>query len=581
MTRTQLSLLLGLALLLAGGLFLILEGGPDHAERVGLSGPGQAAESSHPRTAPDVAQREPRGLTEEEQAEAEAVATTVVLPLKIELELVAAAGRLAAPGEKPQGSDATARLRGSVHTAEGTGVRGDAEFVAGPNKGRVLELDGTGRFGANDLYPGLSLVHLRGRGVPGALREVLLREDREAQLNVGFGRSATVYGEVRDRANRTLPGVRVVFDGQEVMTDEEGVFQLRHVASGKVTVFLSKPGFADLRSVEYISAGKTVALGELRYTLDEGASLRIALPDRVGTGAPAQVVLSSPLEPSFGGRERKYPWHSRNPITLYAGETVEVDGLPAARVRIQVFQPGAVVEPATRETTLVPGEVRTETFRMKPAQTLSGRVLQGGRPADRALVQLEMPDLTGASIVRRGGALGRAQPELDVLPLAPGTRQKVFTGADGRFELSAMEDLSAVRYLTATSADGRAWAGRVVRHGEYEVDLELGASGGETATLTLETSTRHQALPVEYSVDGVPHAALLKPGERLVIEDLPAGTWRYSARWGGEEIQRPTPLEVEGEADLFVPLPEGAVDGQPKHLRDSLRPSHARFGRRG
>jgi hypothetical protein len=203
-----------------------------------------------------------------------------------------------------------------------------------------------------------------------------------------------------------------------------------------------------------------------------------------------------------------------------------------------------------------------------------------GKPAERALVQLEAPDMTGATIGARGGTLGRAQVELDLFGHAPSARQTVLTGADGRFELSANEELSAVRYLTARSADGRSWAGVAVKKGQYEVDLELATKQESRAKLTIETSTRFQALPVLYTINGEPHQALLPAGERLELEDLPAGAWRYSARWGNEVIQAPTPIEVEGEVDLFVPLPEGAVQGQSKQMRDSMQVPNAGAVRR-
>ena len=580
---TQKILLLLLALLLAGigvGVAMLLLESP-HDAATGLSGPIHSESPALAAPEEAVVERAPRGLTQEELDRADELATTVVLPLKLELELVASVGKLSAPGAEPMGSDATARLRGSAHTAAGTGLSGEARFVAGPNEGRVLELDDGGRFGANDLYPGLSLVHITGRGVPGALREVLLREQREAQLNLGFGRPAVVFGQVFDRKNNFVEGARVVMDGQETVTDDRGVFQFVRMTSGKVPVFLSKQGFADARSVEYITAGTTLALGKLKYVLDESASLRVSLSERVGTGAPAQVILSRPLEASFAGRERKFPWHLKNPTRLYAGESVEIDGLPPGRLRIQVFQPGAVVEPSTSEVTLVSGEQASVVFHLTPSAVLRGQVLLAGRPAERALVQLEAPDMTSATISARGGTLGRAQVELDLFGHAPSARQTVLTGADGRFELSANEELSGVRYLTARSADGRSWAGVAVKKGQHEVTLELTEKQEDRGKLTIETSTRFQALPVLYTINGEPHQALLPPGERLELEDLPAGAWRYSARWGSELIQAPTPIEVEGEVDLFVPLPEGAIQGQSKEMRDSMQVPNAGGVRRG
>ncbi|HIG11303.1 MAG: hypothetical protein ABGY71_11060 [bacterium] len=572
-------LFLPLALLalaaLGGGVFYSLGGDPRGDGRAlsrGFSAEDEALDAPAVVTEDDS----PRALTSGEIDQAAELSTTVVFPLQIEFELLSTRGRLSSPGVPDMGYDATARLRGSVHDSNGKGVVGQAEFVAGANTGRVLVLGPKGRFGANDLYPGLGLVRITGRGVPGALREVRLREKRSTRLNIGFGRSAVVFGQVFDRRNNFVAGVRVEMDGQIQETDEEGVFRFVRMTSGKLPVFLSKPGYADLRQEARITAGTTIEKGRLSYTLEEEARLRIVLPDRVGTGAPARVKITRPLEARFAGRERKYPWHQKSDITLYAGETREIFGLPSGRVRVEVFQPGAMVEPAARETTLIAGKARTLTFSMSATPILAGRVLFDGNPAVGAVVQLEAPDITGASIVARGGALGRAQAEVNLAGPASSARQTVVTGADGRFVFSACESIAPLRYLTARSADGRAWAGRPVEAGVREADLELAVAKTEGVSLTLETSSRFQALPVEYAVNGKPYAALLAPDERLEIEGLTRGIWRYTARWAGDRIGQPTTIVLEEDQDLFIPLPAGAIQGQSADLRRSLRGSQAR-----
>jgi hypothetical protein len=98
----------------------------------------------------------------------ESLDTTVVFPLEVVLELKALDGA----DETQLRQGARSRLSGMVLDAAGEGRRAEVRFVGGLNQGRVLFCDGLGRFGANDLYPGLALVQLSGGGLPSCLREM-------------------------------------------------------------------------------------------------------------------------------------------------------------------------------------------------------------------------------------------------------------------------------------------------------------------------------------------------------------------------------------------------------------------------
>ena len=105
--------------------------------------------------------------------------------------------------------------------------------LAGANAGRVLHADATGRFGAVDLYPGLSLVEVRGPGTLGSRRELRLRRGQEQLLNIGYGRPGVVFGKVQDSSGAGIAGADVVVDGTRVTTDAEGRFTM-DVRSGTV-----------------------------------------------------------------------------------------------------------------------------------------------------------------------------------------------------------------------------------------------------------------------------------------------------------------------------------------------------------
>jgi len=561
-------LILALAAL-AGVLWTLSDAGPGESV-AGLEHGGGGAVQEEPDAR--AALPDSRGLAAPPRVD-EDLSTTVVIPLEVELELVEAKARLDDDGAPPLGSAATARLRGSMHGADGRGLRGHVEFVAGPNRGRVLDTDDEGRFGAHDLLSGLSLVALRAPGVPGAEREVLLREKRESQLNVGFGRPASVRGLVRDHNNVPLPGATVVVDGQETVTDDVGRFYFARVASGKVPIYVMKPGYASQRQMQAFTAGMNLPTDSLKFNLRPAATLRVQIPERIGLGIPGQLFLSGPLD---GTGQRGYPWHLKSPIAVHGGETVEIEDLPAGRVRLQYFRAGAVARPAVVHETLIEGQTRDVTIHLEPAALLAGVVKSGGSPVSGARVRLEAPDVSGASVTAMGERFGRATLEMEVLSRMPPAVQTTITGGDGRFRFSAAEQLSSVRYLTATSADGKAWAGRVVRKGEKEVELLLEPAREGLAGLRIETSERFQALPVDYVVDGRPDSTLLAPGARLAIEGLPEGSWKVRVNWGGEVILRDVPLELHEVEDLFIPLPEGAIQGQSKQLRDALKVGSAR-----
>jgi hypothetical protein len=559
--RVVLPLLIVMLAALAGVLWTVYGGAPGElAGELELGpardpGPSVALETSLPSGS--------RSLPTPARADQD-LSTTVTLPLELDFELIEAQAKLAAEGAPPMNSDKTARLRGSMHGADGRGLLGQVEFVAGPNRGRVLETDAQGSFGTNDLYPGLSLVALRAPGTPGAEREVLLRQEREAQLNVGFGRPAIVRGLVKDENNVPIPTAKVTMDGQETLTDAEGHFYFSRMTSGKVPLYVSKPGFASLRRMHAVTAGMTTSSDKFTFTLAQAATLRVVVPERVGLGRPAELFVGGPLD---GTGERSYPWHLKSPVSIQGGESIELEDLPAGRIRLQLFRPGALAEPAVIEEVLVAGSEKTVTFHLVPAQVLAGVVRTKGAPVQGALVQLEAPDVTSASVQALGGGFGRAKLEMDVLSQMPPALQRTLTGADGRFTFSAGEELSALRYLTARSSDGRMWAGRSVRPGEYEVELALTKPEGGRAGFRVETSTRFQALPVKFVVDGKPSFVMLPPGERLEIKDLPEGEWRFTARWGNDVILKDVPYHLTGFEELFVPLPKGAIEGQSKALQ--------------
>lgn len=558
MTRSSsrsflLLLLAGSVLVLGLGLLALLRGGERRVEPAVARlepEPAPAAPGPSPEL---VAPPEVERLSQEEVAD-----TTVLWPLQIDLHLLQASYLPAEASVERVGSGRTAQLSGQLAGPGGEGLVAQVRFVAGPNAGTVLHADSTGRFGSSTLYPGLALVEVRA-GSFVARREVRLRQGAETLLNLGFGRLATVAGIVLDAQGQPVGGAEVNFDGHLTTSGEDGMFYVAGVAGGQIPVEVGAPGFAALRQTTYV-AGGTIPPRE-EYRLQPAASLRIAIPDRVGGPGPVQVYLL----PNVVGSERTephqqaFPWHRLHPLEVPAGASHVVDGLPATSVRILAFRPGARAQ--EKIVNLQAGQENDVTIRLEGAPMILGTVVDEGRPVAAARVRLEAPNRVKATLgffVQTSMFL-----ESEILPDLPPATQEAVTGPDGRFLFTAWDELGAVRYLEARSADGRAWAGRLVRPGDGEIRLELEEEVLGNAALELFFPDRWQGLPVELSVNGAPlDPHVVPPHEPLRVASLVAGRWQLRARWRGEVVQPEVAFDLEGETEREIRLPQEAIDGQ-------------------
>lgn len=509
-----------------------------------------------------ASERAPLELAEDDTPKYESLATTVVFPLEVHLDLVRAAARVQADGAPALGSGATAKFGGSVVDGRSAGVRAQVKFVAGPNRGRTLYADSLGRFGAENLYPGLSIVSVTGPGIPGAQREVRLRPLRETALNLSYARPARVYAEVVDKEAKPVVGAVVTMDGQTATSDEEGVVEFAAVAAGEALVVVEKPGFASVSQTVNLVGGTTLERGQLKFRLDPGASLQVSITDALNAQQEALLFLLPD-----GGQERAYPWQNVNPIRIWPGGTKVIEDLPTTRVSLRLYHAGATGKPPKRSIELQGGRRETIEFGLVPAPVVTGVVLDEGTPAENALVRLEAPDRSAATLSVFGEA-SYMFLESGVLPDLPPAMQEARTNERGEYQLSASEDVSAVRYLTALSRDGKRTAHAVLNRGDQRADFVLKPVSGGGGELAIQTNDRIQPLPVEITVEGEPRDPFDLPvGRDLRVADLPEGSWRVTVRWNDAVITRDQPLEIVGETRLYVALPEGAIVGQDEDTR--------------
>lgn len=480
--------------------------------------------------------------------------------LEVYLDLVRPAGWLHAEGSPALGSGASAKLIGGLWMDDRVGVRGTVRFVSGANEGRVLDCDAGGRFGANDLYPGLSVVEISGPGIPGSLREVLLRNDRESRINIGYGRLSTVNGEVYDQSGNPVEGAIVRMDGVPAETNDFGRFNLVGVAGshGDMIVTVEKDGFATLRTKLSVMSGTTVPLGRHRFVLQQSGSLEVYVVEKLGAAGPAQLYLM-PANPMMA--QSNFAFHRRNPISIETGTTTLIDGLPPGEVRLLLFHAGAVAKPRIATAVVRPGNADQVTIHLEPAPMLSGKVTHRGSPVARALVRIEAPDRSRAMLNYLGEQ--PAYLETQVMQSLPPGAQSVKTDDFGNFRIGIFGDPSDARYLTATSFDGKLWAGKVVRAGTREVELEMAAAREGNRELLIEISDRSLPLRVDVMIDGTPQGLkAIAPSQQLSIPGLMEGDWKLSVRFGRTWLFQETPLTVQDGAAFYVGLPQLEQPGE-------------------
>ena len=490
------------------------------------------------------------------------VTSTVLWPLEVELTLGLADYLPVEPGVVPVGSGATARLAGRIADRRDQGVRAEVRFVAGPNTGRVLRADVTGRFGASDLYPGLSIVEVSGEGTLGSRREVRLRQGSETALNIGYGRPGSVFGRVLDRKGEPIEGASVVFDGTRVTTDGNGEFFLAAVAGGQVLVEIEKEGYASRQALANVLAGGTTPKERLTFALEEETALSIRVPQDVGGPGPVYVYLlpgRADRRPSRHEvqRNERFPYHRINPIEVTPGRPHVVRGLPTGVVKVYAFRPGAV---AARKVVSLRsgGEPQPLVLSLAPAPRVVGHVRSGGEPVAGATVHLEAPNRARAALSYFN------EPswflETEVIDFIPPAFQEVVTDASGRFVLTAWEKEAGVRYLEARGpANGEGpggWAGRLVHPGENLIDIELSDGTLGDATLVLDFPGRWQGLPIELTVDGTPYDPITLPARKsFEIENLVSGRWSMRLSWHGEPVHEEASFTLSERTERTIELP--------------------------
>ncbi len=489
--------------------------------------------------------------------------TTVLWPLEIELDLLS-------PNYLPELEDGLrpglgrrARIIGNIADAKGEPVQARIEFVAGANMGRVLVCGVDGAFGANNLYPGLAVVKVSARGIAGSRREIVLRQNAEYTLNIGYGRPGGIQGEVLDSEGEGIDGAKVVIDGLATHTDETGYFYLGGLASDRALLEIEAPGYSGLREVVGITADFTIPRGRLVYRLERGADLEIFLKNDIGANEKAQVVLL----PADTKQTRRFPWYLKNPVEITPGSSTIIRDLPVGPVAVRLFHRGALAVPRERLINLQSGVQNRVDIELEPAPVLRGVITENGKPVSGARVRLEAPDRVAATLSYFRTAHWFLESE--VLPSFPFALQETLASEQGEFVFTAWPEVAETRYLEAWSLDGKAWGGRLVGADTTQANLEIGPLERGKAELQIELPARMQGLDIQLTINGTPADGFtLSADEELIIDSLLEGEWRVKARWHNDVLIDKERIEITGKRALKAQLPERAIVGDSREAHE-------------
>ena len=324
-------------------------------------------------------------------------------PLEVELTLLAPAG-IEVPADWPApGSGANARFSGVITGPDAKGLQARLEFEHGTNAPRMIETDSSGRFGANDLWPGVAVVRVTTSTGLVARREVLLRSLAEARLGLSFAAPAVVLGRVEDLFGEPISSAEVEIDGNRAFTDVDGNFSIRKVASGLRIVGTARAsGYAAQRELLSLERGSVVEEGRLTFRLPKGTSLDVVVPQAIGAREPVQVLVFAASGATARGQSR-FPWEWLMPLEVPAGGRLHLEDLPPETVTLVPFHSGAVAVPSQQNCKLDAGRENVATIRLEPGASIRGRLVREGAPVSGAIVRLEAPDRSNATT----RALGR------------------------------------------------------------------------------------------------------------------------------------------------------------------------------
>ena len=304
--------------------------------------------------------------------------TTVIHPLEVEFSLALDRAIDMPEGAEPIKSGANAFIQGSMRGSSGKPLPATVTFTHGPNEGRVLLCDAEGRFGAGDLWEGLSIVRLEAPSGLTAIREVRLAQRRTTPVHVSFAGASFVSGTITDDRGAPLEGAEVTLDGKVAYTDEEGLFSFGKVAPGPVFATVRKAGFAITRRKVSLPLGRTLVPEDFVIRMQPASTLELVVGRRAGEDGPTVAVLMPATSGAMSGEA--FPWYEVNPVVIPSSGRVEVPGLPPEAVIVRAFRRGAVQSSRSGPGAAAARPEGHGEDRLRSCALIRGVVLDGGPP---------------------------------------------------------------------------------------------------------------------------------------------------------------------------------------------------------
>ncbi|MEM8714118.1 MAG: carboxypeptidase-like regulatory domain-containing protein, partial [Planctomycetota bacterium] len=429
--------------------------------------------------------------------------TTVIWPLEVDL-LMVLDGRVETPeGAQAIRSGAHSGVRGSILGSTGRPMSGRVEFVYGPNEGRVLHTDAQGRFGARNLYQGISIVRVTTSEGFTLEREVSLASMGQTDFYVSFANTSVVAGTVKDDRGVAVEGAEVRMDGKPAFTNSEGEFVFSNVPPGNSFVTVRKEGFAHCVQRVSVRHRSSIAAKDFPIFLKKGGRLQISVDRSAGALEASYAFLMPASGPSRSSSGRSFPWHEVNPVKIPPGGNAIVENLPLEAVNVRLFHRGAIAKPKSRNVRLHADRLNSVVLELTPAPTVRGVVLDGGKPVKGATVQIEAADRSVATskVMQQRGP--RFAMEM-VVATTPAAFDETKTDGQGRFSFTSHSELITTYYATVTSRDGARRGVAVIQPGTETVTISLEEVDDRDGAVEIELPGRFQGLPVDLTTDGTP-----------------------------------------------------------------------------
>jgi hypothetical protein len=255
------------------------------------------------------------------------------------------------------------------------------------------QTDGAGRFELTVHSPGAYSVQATGRGVQAAAVEA---QAGDTHIEMVLEASGTIEGRVvsaktgqpisqfeliRMNESGSVQLPQWARNAFQPYYDPEGRFGLSGVNAGPVTVFARAPGMAVTAEVVKVAAGETVRDVVLRVA--EGATVVGTVKTPEGAPVAGALVFVGDFPENFE------QVNEHDAVTDSSGFYV-LDHLPAGSTRISAYHAGYAL--AGRTLNVNAGREHTVDIRLSAGGVVSGRVLQGDRPAPYARVNVSLRD---------------------------------------------------------------------------------------------------------------------------------------------------------------------------------------------